>query len=210
MGWNIPESARRIAVEPPRGRDASRIATPRWPTRSRSGSSKGRRWSKSSPTTRRHPQPIPMPVAGERADRPAGRCGHVRLRRPEGRDPGLPGRFQELGLPLDAVLRVGDASGATIVEVDDARKGFDPEVQFTAPGDGTYRVSVRDLNGQGGPRYAYLLTAGPPRPDFALTLKADQFSIDPGQAARGRGGRGASRRVRRADRGRPRRPLRRR
>src|SRR6185312_15205158 len=62
-----------------------------------------------------------------------------------------------------------------------ARKVFDPEVRFTAPADGTYRVSIRDLNGHGGPRYAYLLTAGPPRADFALTLKGDQFAITPGK-----------------------------
>ncbi len=61
------------------------------------------------------------------------------------------------------------------------QRGFDPELRFTAPSDGTFRVSVRDLNGQGGPRHAYLLMAGPPRPDFSLTLKADQFAITPGK-----------------------------
>ena len=69
----------------------------------------------------------------------------------------------------------------SLEDVDDSARGRDPRIRFTAPADGSYRVMVRDLNGQGGVRYVYLLTAGPPRPDFGLTLKADQFSVKPGQ-----------------------------
>ena len=128
-----------------------------------------------------HPQAISLPVAvSGRIDPPRdvdafeffARKGEPLVFKVESRS---------LGRPLDAVLRIVDGSGSTIVEVDDARKGFDPEVRFNAPGDGTYRLSVRDLNGQGGPRYAYLLTAGRPRADFAMTLKADRFAITPGK-----------------------------
>ena len=81
------------------------------------------------------------------------------------------------GLPLDAVLKVLDATGKTLAETDDVGKLLDPELAFTAPADGKYRVVVRDLNGRGGPHHAYLLRALAPKPDFTLTLSADKFDV---------------------------------
>ncbi len=88
-----------------------------------------------------------------------------------------------LGLPLDAVLQVLDAAGKTLAETDDVGKALDPELAFTAPADGKYRVVVRDLNGRGGPHYAYLLRALAPEPDFTLTLSADKFDVTAGKPA---------------------------
>jgi hypothetical protein len=87
------------------------------------------------------------------------------------------------GLPLDAVLHVLDAAGKTLVETDDAGESLDPELAFTAPVDGKYRVVVRDLNGRGGPHHAYLLRALAPQPDFTLTLSADKFDVTSGKPA---------------------------
>jgi hypothetical protein len=88
-----------------------------------------------------------------------------------------------LGLPLDAVLQVLDAAGKTLAETDDAGESLDPELAFTAPADGKYRVVVRELNGRGGPHHAYLLRALAPEPDFTLTLSADKFDVTPGKPA---------------------------
>ena len=181
MGWNIPGSARRIAVEPEGEAESSSISAP-----SLANPLEVRRVEEPSavevePNDRDRPQPIALPVAlSGRIDRPGDVDTFAFRARKEDR---LLFRVESraLGQPLDAVLRVADASGATIVEVDDARKAPDPEVRFTVPADGTYRVSVRDLNGRGGPRFAYLLTAGPPQPDVRLTLKADRYDITPGK-----------------------------
>ena len=43
---------------------------------------------------------------------------------------------------------------------------------------------MRDLNGQGGPRFAYLLSVLEPQPDFALTLAADRFELTPGKTTK--------------------------
>ena len=86
-----------------------------------------------------------------------------------------------LGLPLDAVLQVLDADGKTLAETDDVGKSRDPELTFTPPADGKYRVVVRDLNGRGGPHYAYLFRALVPEPDFTLSLSADKFDVGLGQ-----------------------------
>lgn len=85
-----------------------------------------------------------------------------------------------LGLPLDPVLRIVDISGKILAEADDTRC-LDPELVFTAPADGEYRVSVHDLNGRGGPRFAYVLTMQRPSPDFSLAIPSDRVEITPGK-----------------------------
>ena len=181
VGWNIPESARWIMVEPPDDRDVFSIAHPMLAEPVEVRVVEEPSIAEVEPNDRSRPQPVSLPAAlSGRIDRP----GDVDTFAFEARkDDQLVFRVESrsLGQSLDAVLRVGDASGVTIVEVDDASKGVDPLVRFTAPSGGTFRVSVRDLSGQGGPRYAYLLTAGPPRADFSLTLKGDQFAITPGK-----------------------------
>ena len=88
---------------------------------------------------------------------------------------------RSLGLPLDAVLQVLDSDGKTLAETDDVGKSRDPELTFTPPADGKYRVVVRDLNGRGGRHYAYLLRALVPEPDFTLSLSADKFDVVSGK-----------------------------
>ena len=80
------------------------------------------------------------------------------------------------GLPLDPVIEVLNADGKVLVEVDDSRgsphAGFwvakDGLLRFSAPSDGRYYVSVRDLNGRGGDHFVYYLSAQPDGPDFKL------------------------------------------
>jgi hypothetical protein len=88
---------------------------------------------------------------------------------------------RSFGQALDGVLRIIDASGARLAEVDDSRRSTDPEIRFKPPRDGTYRVVVKDLHQRGGSSYAYLLTGEIPRPDFTLKLAADQMPIEPGK-----------------------------
>ncbi|HZW30435.1 MAG TPA: pre-peptidase, partial [Isosphaeraceae bacterium] len=90
-----------------------------------------------------------------------------------------------LGMPLDPVLRILGADGKLLAEADDTgRNSRDLERSFTAPADGEYRLVVRDLNGRGGPRFAYLLSVLAPGPDFALTLPADRFEVTPGKPSK--------------------------
>ena len=89
-----------------------------------------------------------------------------------------------LGLPLDAVLQVLDADGKTLAETDDVGNSRDPELAFTPPSDGKYRVVVRDLNGRGGQHYAYLFRALIPEPEFTLSLPADKFDVIVGKTTK--------------------------
>ena len=182
VGWNIPESARRIRVEAvdgpaPVAVEAAGLAGP-----VEVQVAEGPSLVEVEPNDRTHPQPIPIPSAiSGRVDRP-GDVDVFAFTAKKGQAVNFQLDSRSLGLPLDAVLRVGDASGSTLVEVDDEGMDVDPALKFTAPSDGTFRVTIRDLNGQGGPLHAYLLTAGPPRADFALNLKADQLGLVPGQS----------------------------
>ncbi|MCA9073522.1 MAG: PPC domain-containing protein [Planctomycetaceae bacterium] len=81
-----------------------------------------------------------------------------------------------LGLPLDSVIEIFNSDGALLAEADDTRgspfAGFyvakDSVLDFKSPEDGTFYVSVRDLNGGGGEHYVYYLRAEPSGPDFEL------------------------------------------
>jgi hypothetical protein len=89
------------------------------------------------------------------------------------------------GLPLDATLEVFDAAGKKVELLDPLGKKTDmaddplmpgddmpftkdARLHFQAPADGRFIVCVRDLNGRGGPTFAYHLRAEPAGPDFEI------------------------------------------
>jgi hypothetical protein len=88
---------------------------------------------------------------------------------------------RSLGFPLDAVLRVVDGAGKEIGAAQPKKLNSDPTLDITCAEDGMYRLEVRDVYEEGGPRHVYLLHAGPPAPDFALKVAADRFTRTPGK-----------------------------
>jgi hypothetical protein len=65
---------------------------------------------------------------------------------------------------------------------DDGGPGYgkDSLLHFTAPSEGDYTVSIRDVQGLGGESYAYRLTARHPRPDFRLTVNPKNPNVPAG------------------------------
>ena len=136
----------------------------------------------SEPNDLAKPQKIPSQVAlSGRIDSPGDRdVFRLSLRKGDVRSFRI--EAHTLGRPLDPTLRVLDASGKFLVDADDGNDGsWDLERTFTAPDDGDYRLVVRDLNGRGGPRFAYLLSVVELKPDFALSLTSDRFDLTPGK-----------------------------
>lgn len=84
-----------------------------------------------------------------------------------------------LGSALDAVVRVfDDAAGQKLAEVDDAvQDEADVVLEFTAPKDGDYAVSVTDRFAHGGPAYWYALSMAEPAPTAVLQSAADAFTV---------------------------------
>lgn len=88
---------------------------------------------------------------------------------------------RSLGFPLDGLLELRDASGAVVAENDDANNQRDALLAWTAPADGEFRVSVRDIYRHGGPRYAFRLTVEPITADYGLTVASDSFVVVAGK-----------------------------
>jgi hypothetical protein len=86
-----------------------------------------------------------------------------------------------LGFPLDPLIRLVDAKGKRLAQVDDInRSQRDAVLTHTIPADGEYRLMIRDLNRDGGFRYVYRLSGVIPQADFNLKIAADAFTLTPG------------------------------
>jgi hypothetical protein len=84
---------------------------------------------------------------------------------------------RSLGYPLRPVLRVQDATGKRLAAAEPNEKKRDTELAFTPPDDGKYVITVEDEHRHGGLRFAYRLTMEEARPDFDLTVAADNFVL---------------------------------
>lgn len=98
---------------------------------------------------------------------------------------------RRLRSPLDALLRLSDASGQEVAWNDDSEdkaSGLlthhaDPYVRAELPVSGTYYVKVCDAQNNGGDASAYRLRLAPPRPDFALRMCPSTVNITAGRSA---------------------------
>jgi hypothetical protein len=83
-----------------------------------------------------------------------------------------------LGSALDAVVRIYDSDGKKTAEVDDAPQDeADVVMEFTAPKDGDYVVSITDRFAHGGPAYWYALSVAEPQMKAVLQVAADAFTV---------------------------------
>ncbi|MBR7131399.1 MAG: PPC domain-containing protein, partial [Lentisphaeria bacterium] len=100
---------------------------------------------------------------------------------------------RRLGSPPDARLIITDESGRIIAHNDDTprlKAGLilhntaDPQVIFTAPADGVYRINVADTAGASGKDHHYFLRIDHPRPRFAVYSIPSSLSLAGGSANR--------------------------
>jgi len=96
-----------------------------------------------------------------------------------------------LGSPLDSVLDLTDAAGKQLAyndDFDDPAAGLithqaDSYLTVTLPADGTYFLHLRDVQGHGGPDYAYRLRISHPRPDFQVLSETSSINMRAGESA---------------------------
>lgn len=88
---------------------------------------------------------------------------------------------RELGLPVNPVIRVSDPAGKEIARAEPTKINKDTELTFTPPNDGVFRVDVRDLHNDAGPRFVYRMRIAPSEPDFELAVASDRFALTPGK-----------------------------
>lgn len=83
-----------------------------------------------------------------------------------------------LGSSLDAVVRIHDATGKVVQEVDDAPLDTaDVHTVFAVPQAGEFLVSVTDRFAHGGAGYGYALTIAEEKPEAVLAAAADAFTV---------------------------------
>jgi hypothetical protein len=104
---------------------------------------------------------------------------HFRFAAKKGQQLMLVGRTRSLGSPSDLFMRLFDAKGTQLAEVEDtgAEEGA---INYTFPADGDYTLAVEDLLHHGGPDHVYRVEFRPNRADFTLTADADKFDVPQG------------------------------
>lgn len=88
---------------------------------------------------------------------------------------------RHFGSPLDATLALLDASGKELKRIDDVSQDRDPLLNWKAPSDGQFIVTINDFHQQGGEGYRYRLWVEELQPDFSASLASDLVSAKVGQ-----------------------------
>ncbi len=181
VGWNIPATARKLAVKPAEEQDSIALFHPQVANPVRLRVEPHAILIQDRANDRRHPQAISLPATVSGRLEQNGAVHAYRFEAKKGQKLTFQAEAQTLGFPLNPVLRLTDASGKTLVRAEAANLGFDPELAFTVPRDGKYQVELRDLHARGGPRHLYRLRALFAAPDFELKLAADRFTLTTGK-----------------------------
>lgn len=98
---------------------------------------------------------------------------------------------RRLDSPLDSILRLMDRSGKVLAESDDwqdpadspATHHADSRILYTFSTGGEFVMQLGDVQGNGGPEYAYRLIIAPPQPDFSLRISPDNPRLGQGDTA---------------------------
>ncbi|WP_406695539.1 PPC domain-containing protein [Singulisphaera sp. Ch08] len=181
-GWNVPEGAKHLAVVADGSQDTASLIHPEFANTVDVRLVPHAALIEQEPSDPAHPQAIPVPGTLTGRIAPARDQDVFTFSAKKGQSLDLLVESESLGTPLDPVLRVTDAQGKTLNDVDDSGKEHDVRLSFTPPADGDYRLSIRDLHGQGGERFVYRITIAAPEPHFELTLKADRLTLTPDKA----------------------------
>ena len=95
---------------------------------------------------------------------------------------------RRLGSPLDSIVKLSDASGHQLAVNDDhgdpgsglETHHADSFLEAALPADGSYYITIADVQGHGGPDYAYRLRLSAPQPDFALRVVPSSVNVRAG------------------------------
>jgi hypothetical protein len=139
------------------------------------------------------PQRLDVPtVVNGRIDRP-GDADYFAFRAEPGQKLTVDVRARRLESPLDSIITIYRMNGTRLAENDDfvdvdqplITHHADASLTFTVPPNsgGRLVLRVRDVQGGGGPQYAYRLSVSAPKPDFALRVSPDNPRVARGDSA---------------------------
>jgi len=177
IGWNLPESLRTVQVQS--AGETHDIADPALANVVSVSVEPHETQIEAEPNDRQSPKQVTLPltVSGRidvGGDEDAfvfqGKAGQALVLELESRS---------LGYPLDGVLQVFDAADKSLARADDVGAGRDPQLAFTPPADGAFRLVVTDLNQAGSSRHVYRLRMVPATPAYEVTADALAYTIPP-------------------------------
>jgi hypothetical protein len=179
IGWNIPEALRHVEVARTEADFVDLFHA------DLAGSAVARvephaTLVEMEPNDREHPQAITLPVTISGRINPRGDVDVFQFEAKKGQAVVFALEGPSLGSPLDPLLLLRDEAGKVRTRANDPA-GKDTTLSFTPPQDGKYRVEVRDLHGDGGSSYFYRLRCLRPQPNFALSIAADRYGVEPGK-----------------------------
>jgi len=90
---------------------------------------------------------------------------------------------ERTGSPLDAWLKIEDQDGKQLSRNDDAGGSRDPQINWTAQGDGAFVAVVGDTTHRGGANYVYRLEINEAVPSVAATTASHAISLTAGKTA---------------------------
>jgi hypothetical protein len=92
-------------------------------------------------------------------------------------------RAQSLRSPVDAIVRIEDAKGKILQQVDDSDKDIlDPALRFKAAEDGEFKVIVADRFQHGSADHVYELIVKPFVPTLTATLDTHAYRLEAGKS----------------------------
>ncbi len=86
------------------------------------------------------------------------------------------------GSPLDGWLKIESKDGKELARNDDAGGSRDPQLDWTAPGDGVFTVAIGDLTHHGGDAFAYRLLIHEAEPSVSATVATHSITVSPGKS----------------------------
>lgn len=92
-------------------------------------------------------------------------------------------RASEFNSSLDPVLRIEDEDGKQLARDDDSGNRQDAKLDWRAPSDGVYLISVSDLIRTGSDSHFYRLEIDQPRPSLTAIHSPDRLIVEAGQSS---------------------------
>jgi len=181
FGWNIPDSAKRISLNPEAAVSGLVVRHPGVVNSPTLRVEPHPCMVETEPNNRARPQSVESPITISGRINPPRDIDVFSIALKKGDKRLIKVEANALGSPLDPVLEVFDSMGKSFKEIDDIAKTPDPELLYTAPVDGVYRIEIRDRFQHGGQLFYYRLRITQPEADFTLNVTPDQFSITVGE-----------------------------
>jgi hypothetical protein len=133
-----------------------------------------------SSSTHTAPVALTLPGAVSGTLNPAGDVDRYQFTSRPGETWQIAVQSASFGFPLDAWLRIEDASGKELARGEDSRNA-DPLLDWTAPVGTNFVAVVGGLGRQGGPECLYRLSFAHPKPTWLATVTENAFTLEAGK-----------------------------